>query len=267
MVAHREFELLVTRIESALAPAGTVIKSPDYVRDNFTGEQREVDASIRYAVGSANILITVECRDRTRVEDVTWIEQLATKQKQIGAAHTIAVSSKGFSVPALKAAKLHGISTRRIDEVTDADILAWADTLEVDEIETNCVLGRMSLTYDGVYPGAHLDAPSEQLWNDQAWDAAIFVDRARDTRSSLNDLISRAVRDKGQPLQKARDSITLTIPPKASVSVLSDPLAVLARDAPTDGSTIQRTYWLEITEEQIAVGTSYGMLKCAEDRL
>lgn len=260
MAAHREFELLVTRIEGALVPVGAVIKSPDYVLDNFTGGQREVDASIRYRVGSVHLLITVECRDRARTEDVTWIEQLASKQKQIGAAHTIAVSSTGFSEPALRAAKLHGVSTRRINEVSDADILAWVDTLEVDEVNTACVLGRMSLEYDGVYHGAHLDAPSEQQWKDRGWDAAIFVDRAKDARLSLSDLVSRAVRDKGQPLQKATDSIALTIPPKASVSISGEPLAVIARDAPADGSTIEKTFWLEVVDEQIAVGTSHGTL-------
>ena len=178
MKAHREFEILVARIESALAPAGAVVKSPDYVLDNFTGEQREIDATIRYGVGSVRLLITVECRDRARVEDVTWIEQLAMKQKHIGAAHTVAVSSTGFSAPALKAAKLHGISTRQVEDVSSAEILAWVDTLEVDEVSTDCVLGRIHLEYDGTYPGAHVDASSEQDWKVRAWDAAIFVDRA-----------------------------------------------------------------------------------------
>ncbi len=258
MAAHREFELLVTRIESALAPVGAVIKSPDYVVDNFTGGQREVDASIRYRVGSVNLLITVECRDRARTADVTWIEQLATKQKQIGAMHTIAVSSSGFTERALKAAKHHGISTRGINELSDADILAWVDTLEVDEVNTTCVLGRLSLEYDGVFHGTHLDAPSERQWIDRGLDAPIFVDRAKDTRLSLSDLVSRTVRDKGQSLQKA--TYSLTIPPKASVSIFFDPLAVVARDAPTDGSTIEKTFWLEIVDEQIAVGTSHGTL-------
>ena len=104
MSSYRELELLVTRIEGALAPAGATIRSPDHIADIFTGELREVDVSIRHRVGSVTLLITIECRDRTRAEDVTWIEQLATKQTHIGAAHTIAVSSTGFSAPAMKAA-------------------------------------------------------------------------------------------------------------------------------------------------------------------
>jgi hypothetical protein len=89
--------MLASNIEATLAPSGARVKSPDRIRDKIAGQYREVDASIRYKVGSVDLLITVECRDRSRLEDVTWIEQIATKQAHIGAARTIAVSSKGFS--------------------------------------------------------------------------------------------------------------------------------------------------------------------------
>ncbi len=61
----REFEKRVARIEAALAPSGAVVKSPDRVRDLVTGSYREVDASIRYKVGTVPVLITIECRKRT----------------------------------------------------------------------------------------------------------------------------------------------------------------------------------------------------------
>ena len=63
MSSYRELELLVSRIEGALAPAGAVIRSPDRIPDLITGELREVDVSIRYRVGSVELLVTVECRD------------------------------------------------------------------------------------------------------------------------------------------------------------------------------------------------------------
>ena len=47
--------------------------------DKITNQPREVDASIRYQVGSVPILITIECRDRVAVQDSTWIEQLVQK--------------------------------------------------------------------------------------------------------------------------------------------------------------------------------------------
>lgn len=69
----REFEKLTALIEQHLGPQGAIVRSPDYITDKITGEQREVDASVRYQVGSVPILITIECRDRTSVQDVTWI--------------------------------------------------------------------------------------------------------------------------------------------------------------------------------------------------
>jgi hypothetical protein len=68
-VEWREFEQLVARIEQTLAPQGAVVTSPDRVKDLYTGQDREVDATIRFRVGTVPILITVECRKRDRVQD------------------------------------------------------------------------------------------------------------------------------------------------------------------------------------------------------
>ena len=74
MSSYRELELLVSRIEGALAPAGATIRSPDRIPDIITGELREVDVSIRHRVGSVELLVTVECRDRIRIEDITYLD-------------------------------------------------------------------------------------------------------------------------------------------------------------------------------------------------
>lgn len=115
----RRFQELVARIEKLLAPSGAVVTSPDRLPDLLTGQMREVDASVRMTVGSAEVLITFECRRRSGKEDVTWIEQLATKKQSIGAAMTMAVSSTGFSAPAKKVARLKGIELRQLQDITD----------------------------------------------------------------------------------------------------------------------------------------------------
>ena len=125
----RQFEKLVARIERILAPKGAIVKSPDKVQDILTGSLREVDASIRIKVGSVSILITVECRKRSAVQDDTWIEQLATKKEKIGAAKTIAVSASGFSEPAKITAQLKGIELRTVEEVNDEDIISWLKSI------------------------------------------------------------------------------------------------------------------------------------------
>ena len=113
-------------MEQALAPRDAEVKAPDRVLDKISGEVREIDATIRYRVGSAEILIMIECRERSRPADVLWIEQLHTKQLAIGAQKCIAVSSRGFSKSATKKADHYGIDLRKLQAISNDDILSWA---------------------------------------------------------------------------------------------------------------------------------------------
>ena len=119
------FERLVARIEETVAPLGAVVRSPDHIPDRLTGQSREVDASIRYRLGTTDVLIIVECRRRSRTQDVTWIEQLATKSKSIGANKTIAVSATPFTTPAYRVAELNQIELRTLGEATPAELTQW----------------------------------------------------------------------------------------------------------------------------------------------
>ncbi len=112
------------------------IKSPDFIADSITGEKREVDISLRGKIGSHPILIIIEVRDRDKVQDVTWIEQLATKRDNIGADKAIAVSTHGFSRGAIRKARAYGIELRTIEEITQEKVKRWMfiDTLK-DVIE------------------------------------------------------------------------------------------------------------------------------------
>ena len=120
----RGFERLIARIERDADGQDLVVTSPDWIRSKVTGRLREVDASLRARVGSSEVLITLECRRRNKVQDVTWIEQLASKRAAIGADRTIAVSASGFTADAWKMAELNGISLRKLEDVSVADINA-----------------------------------------------------------------------------------------------------------------------------------------------
>jgi len=121
----RDLERLVALIEDAVGPDGAEVKSPDFIEDRVTGEKREVDVSIRMRVGTSWVLIVVECRDRTSVQDVTWIEQVEQKCRDLKASKVIAVSAEGFSEAALKKAIFLGIDTRRMDEISPELIRGW----------------------------------------------------------------------------------------------------------------------------------------------
>ncbi len=109
------------------------IKSPDFVYDRVAEVRREVDVAVRGTVAGAEIIIVFECRDRARLEDVTWIEQLATKQRNTGVQAVIAVSSTGFSPAASRVAAHAGIQLRVLSELTATDLFSWmgAGTMEV----------------------------------------------------------------------------------------------------------------------------------------
>ncbi|HLX62342.1 MAG TPA: restriction endonuclease [Planctomycetota bacterium] len=122
----RDLERLVELLETYLGGDSRVtIKSPDSLVDKTTGGLREVDVSIRSSIGSSEILVILECRDRGSPQDVTWIEQLATKRDDVGADKAVAVSSSGFSEHAGQKAKAKNIDLRTIDERSIADFATW----------------------------------------------------------------------------------------------------------------------------------------------
>lgn len=123
--ASREFERLVARIEAAVAPLGATITSPDRLSDHTTGHLREVDATVRYRLGTSDVLIVIECRKRSRTQDVTWIEQLATKSRSVGANKLIAVSETPFSTAAEKASKAHQIELRTLSPASTEHVAGW----------------------------------------------------------------------------------------------------------------------------------------------
>lgn len=113
----KETEELVEALEASVGKEdGVEVKSPDYIPDRDTGEPREVDVAVRIKSGSHRILIILECRDRQGAQDVTWIEQLATKRASVGADKAIAVSTSGFTGPAQKKAVACMVELRTVRE-------------------------------------------------------------------------------------------------------------------------------------------------------
>lgn len=169
----RQFELLVSRIEAALAPKGATVTSPDRIVDKVTGQPREVDASIRIQVGTTPILITVECRDRVATQDVTWIEQIATKRDSIGASATIAVSSTGFTEPALALARQRGIQTRTLLDVSQQEASRWIEDISVSVEFRQWRFTRLELVFLGAPPDTQLAPDFAAQIEKQGYNAAI----------------------------------------------------------------------------------------------
>ncbi len=220
--AWRKFERLVALIETHLVPSGAIVTSPDHIQDKTTGQSREVDASIRYEVGSIPILITLECRDRTSEEDVMWIEQLIAKRESIGATATVAVSSSGFTQPALAKARSHGIETRLLREVAEEAIRDWAQKLQIVVVRGQFGLGQLRVAFktspNNPQPELHPDMKAEYAKGDVEYK---FIKQVSDgSLLSIGDLLRDAELQAGNRLyEHINGSITLQMPPQTSASV------------------------------------------------
>lgn len=138
----KTLEQLIALVERLLVPEGGTVTSPAYLIDKVTSQQREVDIAIRQKVGTSSILVIVECRDRQHGEDVTWIEQLAQKRNDVNADKAVAVSSSGFTQPAIKKAAFYNIEIRKLDSITTADVQSWFTAGPVEGVSENAhILG------------------------------------------------------------------------------------------------------------------------------
>ena len=129
----RDLEIKIKELEE-LGTFGIVVKSPDFIIDKVTGDKREVDVSIHGRVGSNEILIVMECRDQKSPQGIDWIEQIATKTKDIGANKLIAVSSSGFTENAHTKAAAYNIELRTLEEISLDKI---AGLFNLNKIENN----------------------------------------------------------------------------------------------------------------------------------
>lgn len=115
----------MARIEKAASPRGAIVTWNERIPDVQTGTRRQCDVTIRYKVGTANILVVIEARKRKEKDDVTWLGILKEKRDAVGASKIIGVSASGFSKELQRKAKLSAIELRVLEEVTASDIETW----------------------------------------------------------------------------------------------------------------------------------------------
>ncbi len=157
----RKFEQLLKRIETFHAPKGAVVSSPDYLPDLVTKSLREVDATVRYKVGTVDVVIAFECRKRGTKGDVTWIEQLAQKRANLGISSTVAVSEKGFTKEAMIKAKHLGIKTRVLNKIEDFNI---ESALILEIVATNVSFRNINLKFTNAVGLSHDELQSGKVY-------------------------------------------------------------------------------------------------------
>jgi hypothetical protein len=191
----RDLEKLVVLFEENLGPKGISVKSPDYIEGQKSKSKREVDISLRSTIGSSDILIIVECRDRKGTEDVTWIEQLSQKRIDVGAHKALAVSSTGFSSGAINVANNNeGIELRTLKEVAPDEVLSWFNFKHIDILKKRVRFKDIELLIDHV-KNETLDFPSDiysNLYPSLKIGEKIFHSKRDKNPLSVMDIWSRA---------------------------------------------------------------------------
>jgi hypothetical protein len=235
--AGRDLERLVAVLEELLRPAGLLVRSPDHLRDTVTGGLREVDVSIRVSDESPVVAIC-ECRDRAGTEDVTWIEQVVTKARDLeGSPPAVLVSSAGFSEAARVKARSYGHDVRLVTDVSLAEVRSWfqVEHIVLDVLERGLRGCDVELTPDDA---DGFSAAVSRALTEEGQAAPIFERKALPAVSALqifeewwkekHEIVEHAVPADGRPLRRPVP-ITFAEPEECfSVETVYGPRAVAA---------------------------------------
>jgi hypothetical protein len=123
-----DFQRLIRRIyEQLFSTAAKVIESA-MLTDLNSGEKREIDILVEVPTPGTDTptRIAIECRDHERASDVTWIDSLVGKYRDLPVNRVIAVSRKAFTKSAARKAQRNNIETRTLAEALATD---WPEDL------------------------------------------------------------------------------------------------------------------------------------------
>lgn len=114
-----EFQRLVYLVRVNLA-AGATVNESKMLQDRITGREREVDVCVEGTVGGTPVNVCLECCDRARAADITWVDAMKCKHERLPTHALILASRSGFTKEARKVARLSGIQAIAFDEVERA---------------------------------------------------------------------------------------------------------------------------------------------------
>jgi hypothetical protein len=124
MKQGRSLEILVEKLERLLAnDAGVYIESPKKIRDTQTQQLREHDVVLIYNQSHHELVVAIECKDRSRPVGVPDIEAFHSKCYHTNINQGIIVSSSGFAKTALLKASKMGIKCLELKEIETASFL------------------------------------------------------------------------------------------------------------------------------------------------
>jgi Restriction endonuclease len=120
----RALEKVVASLERALGgTSGIKVESPKHLPDRVTGEMREHDVVITYPSTHHEMMLAIECRDRSRKVTVNDVEGFASKCQDTRIQKGMMVSPMGFSKTSLTKAQHCGIACLTLGQAASFDWL------------------------------------------------------------------------------------------------------------------------------------------------
>jgi len=116
-----EFQKLVYVVKEHNASDATITESK-FLTDSVTSSQREVDICIETVVAGHQVVVSIECRDRKRRADVSWVEEMKAKHERLSTNALVLVSRSGFTKEAERVAIAYGIETMAFSEVDESKV-------------------------------------------------------------------------------------------------------------------------------------------------
>jgi len=158
------------------------------VTNERTGAVRELDILVRHRENT-NQRLLVECRDHKRKQNVQWIDELEGKASRLRFNHVIAVSSSGFTKPAVAEGRERGIVTLHVREAEELDWADWKFGLEQlgFSVHFDPVVRDIKLVVRAGFP--------KECPQDMTRESVAIVDTRRKTKVKLADWISGFQRD------------------------------------------------------------------------
>ncbi|WP_170565938.1 restriction endonuclease [Ruegeria atlantica] len=117
-----EFEKRIGRIYSLLNRDAAVTWNKTIPDPDYPDQNRQIDIEVERPDG---LVVHIECRHRSRPQDVQWIEALIGRRESLKADAIVGVSSSGFTKPALAKAKRFGVFLRNLNDISDREVQGW----------------------------------------------------------------------------------------------------------------------------------------------
>lgn len=158
--ASDRFEQLVQRIHELIEQPGSLVTWDDRVADpDNPAQSRQIDVTVR----RDSRLTIIECRFRSRPQDVAWIEELIGRRASLHADAVIAVSYSGFTAGAHAKAQAYGVILRDFHTLTIEEIQRWGKATRI----SLTLLEYLSIELNFGIPEAHWSSTTREIIKDR----------------------------------------------------------------------------------------------------